>query len=41
MVKLSQILVINDVQAGLETALLKAAQVEHYTGAEVEVAQVI
>lgn len=36
-----KILVINDRLAGLETALAKAALVEHYTGAEVEVAEVI
>jgi len=34
-------LVINDRLEGLETALAKAALIEHYTGSEVEVAEVI
>ena len=39
--KLSRILVVNDEKNGLEIALTKAATVEHFTGAEVEVAEVI
>ena len=34
-------LVINDQLDGLETALAKAALIEHYTGSEVEVAEVV
>ena len=38
---LKRVLVANDSLEGLEAALQKAALIEHYSGAEIEVAEVI
>ena len=41
MITLNKILVVNDSLDGMEQALGKAALIEHYTGAEVEAAEII